>query len=212
MNRNTLLALAGGLVAGFLAGYMVGGRSAQDTAAPSPTPSAGVVLPAPSLGGAPAAPAPGAIPQGMGLPSAEVQARIIKLEGIVKSDPKNHDAWVGLGNDYFDSHQPQKAVDAYARALALKPDDPDILTDQGVMYRQLNQFDKALANFQKASKLDPSHLQSLFNMGIVYAADLNKPNEAAKAWNKVLVLAPNSPQASQAKQLLAQLNQGGLSR
>jgi cytochrome c-type biogenesis protein CcmH/NrfG len=209
-----MFALAGGIVAGFLAGYFAGASGAKDaTGSTTAAPTAGVVLPAPSLGGgmapgAAGAAAPGQIPPGMGLPNAEVQARIIRLEGVVKAEPKNHDAWVGLGNDYFDSHQPQKAVDAYAKALALKPDDPDILTDQGVMYRQLNQFDKAIANFQKASKINPSHVQSLFNLGIVYAGDLNKPDEAAKAWNKVLVLAPNSQQATQARQLLAQLNQG----
>jgi cytochrome c-type biogenesis protein CcmH/NrfG len=128
---------------------------------------------------------------------------------MVAADPKNHDAWVALGNDYFDSHQAQKSVDAYAKALALKPDDPNVLTDQGVMYRQLNQFDKAVACFQKAAKLDPSHIQSLFNLGIVYAHDLHQPDEAAKAWNKLLVLAPASEQAAQARQQLAQLKAGG---
>ncbi len=167
-------------------------------------------MPAPSLGGGMGAgvAAPGQIPPGMGLPNAEMQARIIQLEGIVKAEPKNHDAWVGLGNDYFDSHQPQKAVEAYAKALALKPEDPDILTDQGVMYRQLSQFDKAIANFQKAGKINPSHVPSVFNLGIVYAGDLHKPDEAAKAFNKVLVLAPNSQQAAQARQLLAQMGKG----
>jgi cytochrome c-type biogenesis protein CcmH/NrfG len=202
-----MFALIGGLAAGFLAGYFVGNSSAKDAGPTVAAPTAGVVLPAPSLGGgmAPGAAQPGQIPPGMGLPSAEVQTRIIKMEGLVKADPKNHDAWVSLGNDYFDSHQPQKAVDAYAKALALKPGNPDVLTDQGVMYRQLNQFDKAIANFQKASQLNPSHLQSLFNLGIVYASDLHQPDEAAKALNKVVVLAPNSEQANQARQLLAQL-------
>lgn len=200
-----MFALAGGLVAGFAAGYFVGAGSAKDAAPVGAAPTA-AVLPAPSLGGgmAPGMPA-GAIPPGMGLPNAEVQARIIRLESLVRTDPKNHDAWVGLGNDYFDTHQAQKSVDAYSKALALKPDDPDILTDQGVMYRQLNQFDKAIANFQKASKLNPAHVHSLFNLGIVYSNDLNKPDEAAKAWNKVLAVAPNSEQAAQARQLLSQL-------
>ena len=149
--------------------------------------------------------APGVMPGGPMLPSAEAQARIARLETVVLADPKNHDAWADLGNEYFDSHQAQKAVNAYGKALALKPGNPNILTDQGVMYRQLGQFDKALATFQKANKLQPSHVQSLFNMGIVYANDLNKPDEAAKAWNKVLAVAPNSDQAAQARQMLSQL-------
>ena len=206
MNRNIVFALVGGLAAGFLAGYVVFGGSSEPAAPVTAAPAA-PVMPAPSLGGGLPGAAPGAMPTGPALPSAEVQARITQLEATLLADPKNHDAWVALGNDYFDSHQAQKAVDAYAKALALKPEDPDVLTDQGVMYRHLGQFDKALASFQKANKAQPTHIQSLFNMGIVYSADLHKPAEAAKAFNKVIALAPTSDQAAQAKQLLSQLKQ-----
>jgi tetratricopeptide (TPR) repeat protein len=203
LNRNILFALAGGLAVGFLAGFFVFRGDSRDSAGTTPV-NAAPVLPAPSLGGGLPAPA-GALPSGPVLPNADAQARIARIEAAVLTNPKDHDAWVALGNEYFDSHQAQKAVDAYDKALALKPEDPNVLTDQGVMYRQLNQFDKALATFQKANRLQPSHVQSLFNMGIVYANDLNKPDEAAKAWNKVLSLAPGSDQAAQARLMLSQL-------
>ena len=204
MNRNIMFALAGGLAAGFLAGYFVfGGESREASPATAATPAAPVML-APSLGGGTPGAAPGAMPSGPMLPSAEAQARITQIEAAVLADPKNHDAWVALGNEYFDTHQAQKAVTAYDKALALKPEDPNVLTDQGVMYRQLGQFDKALATFQKANKQQPSHVQSLFNIGIVYSSDLKKPDEAAKAWNKVIALAPGSEQAAQARQMLSQ--------
>jgi cytochrome c-type biogenesis protein CcmH/NrfG len=201
LNRNIMFALVGGLAAGFLAGYFVFSGESKDAAIPAATTAP--IMQAPSLGGAMPGAAP-AMPNGPMLPSAEVQARIAQIEAALRTDPKNHDAWVALGNEYFDSHQAQKAVGAYEKALALQPGDPNVLTDQGVMYRQLGQFDKALATFQKANKLQPNHVQSLFNMGIVYANDLNKPDEAAKAWNKVLVLAPASEQAAQARQMLSQ--------
>jgi cytochrome c-type biogenesis protein CcmH/NrfG len=145
------------------------------------------------------------MPAGPALPSAEAQAHIARLETAVLANPKDHDAWVALGNEYFDTHQAQKAVGAYEKALTLKPDDPNVLTDQGVMFRQLGQFEKAVATFQKANKLQPSHAQSLFNLGVVYANDLKKPDEAAKAWNKVIALAPGSEQAAQARQMLSQV-------
>jgi hypothetical protein len=217
LNRNIMFALAGGLAAGFLAGYFVfsGGASeaAPIVAAPA---NAAPILPAPSLGGGLGGGLPGgapstmanagpAIPTSPGLPSAEVQAHIARIEAVVLAEPRNQAAWADLGNLYFDSHQPQKAVTAYARALALKPNDPNVITDQGVMYRELGQFDKALANFQQANKLDPNHLQSLINIGVVYSSNLDKPAEAAKAWNKIITIAPNSEQAAQARQMLSQL-------
>ena len=93
--------------------------------------------------------APGMPPGGMPAPAPgdNFQARITAMQAVVARDPKNFDAWVQLGNDYFDTRQPQKAIDAYGRALELKPDNPNVLTDQGVMYRDIGQFDKAIANF-----------------------------------------------------------------
>jgi tetratricopeptide (TPR) repeat protein len=205
LNRNIIFALAGGLAAGFLAGYFVFSGDSREAAAAPPV-NAAPVMPVPSLGGGmPGGVTAGGMPTAPALPNAEVQARIARIEAAVLTNPKDHDAWVALGNEYFDSHQAQKAVDAYGKALALKPADPNVLTDQGVMYRQLGQFDKALATFQKANNLEPTHAQSLFNMGVVYANDLHKPEEAAKAWNKVLTLAPGSEQAAQARQMLSQI-------
>ena len=128
-------------------------------------------------------------------------------EQIVRQDPKNVGAWIQLGNDYFDTQQRQRAIDAYARALELQPNNPDVITDQGVMYRELGAHDKAIANFKKANELDPKHIQSLYNLGVVYAHDLKDADKAAQAWRRVIDVAPGSPQAAQALQGLAELQQ-----
>jgi cytochrome c-type biogenesis protein CcmH/NrfG len=133
----------------------------------------------------------------------EYKERIAANQKIVDADPRNLQAWIALGNDYFDLQQAQSSVEAYAKALALKPDNPDVLTDQGVMYRQLGAIDKAIADFQKAGRINPRHLQSWFNLGIVYAQDKKDNAAAAKAWNKVIEIDPSSPQAAQARQFIA---------
>ena len=48
------------------------------------------------------------------------------------------------------------------------------------MYRELGQFDRAVANFQKANQVDPKHVQSLFNMGVVLLNDLKQPKKALR--------------------------------
>ena len=137
----------------------------------------------------------------------EYQQRIVAAEQIVRQDPKNVGVWIQLGNDYFDTQQRQRAIDAYARALELQPNNPDVITDQGVMYRELGAHDKAIANFKKANELDPKHIQSLYNLGVVYAHDLKDADKAAQAWRRVIDVAPGSPQAAQALQGLAELQQ-----
>jgi len=191
LNRNLLSGLAIGIFAGFLAGYFVGSSHGNDEAPPIS-----------------AAPAP---PPGPGMPPKpnpmEYHDRIQANLKLVEADPKNQEAWIALGNDYFDTHQAQNSVDAYAKALALEPGNPDVLTDQGIMYRELKAFDKAVAAFKLANKLNPRHLQSLYNLGVVDSEDLKDLEGARKAWNRVIELDPASSQAAQAKAGLAALGQ-----
>jgi hypothetical protein len=112
------------------------------TAAPI-APAPGIPTAAPPGGMPPAGMPPGgmppqAMPPGGALAGAPAGAeqRIAIAKQLVAQNPKDVQAWISLGNDYFDTKQHQAAIDAYANALALDPKNPDVLTDQGVMYRE----------------------------------------------------------------------------
>lgn len=155
--------------------------------------------------------APPTVPMGSGSPS-DYSQRITEAEKIVAQDPKNYQAWVQLGNDYFDTEQPQKAVNAYTKALEIDSNHqntPNVLTDQGVMYRKMGLFDKAIENFERANKLDPKHAQSLFNLGVVYANDLKQNDKAIAAWQRYLAIDGMSPQGQQVKSMIEELKAGG---
>jgi tetratricopeptide (TPR) repeat protein len=188
LNRNTLLGLGAGLVAGLAVGYYFGFSKGSEEAP--------VTVASAPAGAAPAVPPTSAF---------EVQQRIAMGQQMVARDPKNVQAWIGLGNDYFDSHQREKAIEAYGKALALAPNNPDVLTDQGVMYRETGAFDKAIANFEKANQLDPRHMQSLYNLGVVYAHDLKDASKAIKAWSQIIEANPTSPLAAQARQSIDEI-------
>jgi tetratricopeptide (TPR) repeat protein len=142
------------------------------------------------------------IPQGAGSPT-DYQRRIVEAEKIVAKDPNNVQVWNQLANDYFDTDQPQKAVNAYSKVLELDPKNVNALTDQGIMYRKIGWYDKAIANFEKAQSIDPKHLQSLYNLGVVYMADLKQPDKAREIWTKYLQFDSTSPTAQQIKADLA---------
>jgi lipopolysaccharide biosynthesis regulator YciM len=185
------------------------------TAAPIAPPVGGVpTMPPPS--GMPPGAMPPSMPPGGGMPMSGapgvppgVEQRIAIAKQLVAQNPKDVQAWISLGNDYFDSRQLQPAVDAYANALALDPKNPDVLTDQGVMYRDLGQYDKAVANFLKANQIAPTHMQSLFNAGVVYAYDLKDYKRAEETWLKVIANDKSGRFASQAGSAIAELRQRG---
>jgi len=149
-----------------------------------------------------------AIPSGAGSPT-DYNRRIAEAEKIVAMDPKNLNAWISLGNDYFDTEQAQKAINAYKMALEIDPNNPNVLTDQGVMYRKIGAYDKALANFEKAQKIDPRHLQSLYNIGIVYSVDMKQPDKAAPIWDRYLKQDSTSATAQQIKEMMRASGSGG---
>lgn len=182
MKKETLLFVVIALVVGFLGGYLIFSIAGKKETIP--------------VGGG--------VPMGAGSPT-DYQKRITEAEKIVARDPKNLQAWIQLGNDYFDTGQAQKAISAYGKALELKPNDPNVLTDQGVMFKQVGAFDKAVANFERAQQIEPNHLQSLYNLGVVYAVDLKQPDKAIKVWNRYLELDSTSPTAQQIKAMVDQL-------
>ena len=187
MKKEQILIAVVALIVGLLGGFLVFKMGADK--------SSGGVASAPSM------------PMGAGSPT-DYAKRIAEAEKIVSVDPKNLQAWVALANDYFDTDQAQKAVNAYGKALELGPANPNLLTDQGVMYRRLGQFDKAITNFEKAQQLDPKHLQSLYNLGVVYAADLKKNDKAIETWNKYLTIDSSSASAMQIKGMIEQVKAG----
>ena len=180
MKKDTLLVAVVVLLAGLIIGWMVGQKSAGP--APSAVPSA------------PPVPSP--------IPTVNVQQKIGELKAIVAKDPNNRQAWVALGNEYFDSDQPMDAVEAYQKALDLNAKDANVLTDQGVMFRRLGWFDRAVDNFTRAYQADPSHAVSLYNLGITYRYDLQDFAKAQEAWTKFLAVNPNGPGSDRVRQEL----------
>ena len=120
----------------------------------------------------------------------ERAARIFELERRTSNMPDDLEAWIKLGNLYFDSENFEKAIWAYNKSLELKPDDADVLTDMGVMYRRSGRPREAIKAFDRAIRAEPRHEVSRFNKGIVLMHDLNDVEGALKIWGELAALNP----------------------
>lgn len=140
---------------------------------------------------------------GSGL-SSEMLQQIENLQKKATSTESTAETWKELGNIYFDTGQPEQAIKAYERSLALRPNDSDTLNDQGAMYRQTGDFGRALANFEKAYAIDPHNLESLYNSGYIYAFDLNNFPKALVMWRLYLKQDTKSETARQVQSFIEQ--------
>jgi tetratricopeptide (TPR) repeat protein len=116
-------------------------------------------------------------------------------------------AWVELGNNYFDTDQYDKAIRAYQRSLEIQPNNANVLTDMGVMYRRSGKPQEAIKAFDKAMEVDPKHEVSRFNKGVVLLHDLNDTQGAIRAWEDLMTVNPVAltPSGQSVDQMVTQL-------
>ena len=179
-----------GIFFGVIVGWIIG---SQQAVAPAQAPAAAT---APAATPAQAAP-------------AFDETRASALKATAARSPSDAETRVQLGNLYFDAERYDEAIRWYEDALRVEPRNVNASTDLGVAYYYSNQPDRALAQFDKSLAIDPRHSKTLLNIGIVRAFAKQDLDGAEKVWQRVVALAPDSPEAGVAKKLLDAHGQTG---
>ena len=188
MKAESIVYAVAGMCFGIILGWVIGTQQARRPAAVASAPPASAQ---PAAG----ATAPQQAPR---LDEGRVQA----LNTILQSDPKNVNATIQLGNVYFDAERWDDAAKWYEKALELDPKNADASTDLGVSYYYSNKPDQALAQFEKSLAMSPTHTKTLLNKGIVLAFGKQDLKAAATEWQRVVELAPDSPEGQAARRAL----------
>lgn len=123
----------------------------------------------------------------------------------LKQNPKNIQLNVQMGNMLFDGQKYEEAIPYYSKALELEPGNPDVIVDLGVCYFNLDDFPRAKELFQEALTESPNHINALYNLGVV-SVRLKEMDVLMEAWSKLVEIAPGSPQAAQATQILDEIH------
>jgi len=134
-------------------------------------------------------------------PTLDVQLAA-SLEKTANEQPANEGVRVQLANLYYDAQRFDLAVPWYEAALKLNAQDIDASTDLAVCYHYLKQDDRALAQIDHSLSINPKHTTTLLNQGFIRAFGKEDLAGAAESWQKVVDLAPNSPEGQRAKQEL----------
>ena len=197
LKKDHLAFLLGGLAFGFLLGFGLfraidtrpgrAGGPAAPAEIPSPmgpTAMGGATAPQTAAGGAP------------------MMAEINTLKEGVQKNPKDVQAWTRLANIYQDAGMFEPAIGFYQRAIELVPNNPSLLTDMGVCYQGLKQFDKALELLESAQTADPAHWQSLYNIVVVAGLEMGRADRADAALARLQQIHPDAPNLDQLRQAL----------
>ena len=185
MSRESLFFAISGTFFGLMVGWIIGSQRAPAQPA-APAAQAGAQTPG----------------EGQPAPKPLDEARVNQLRGQAASDPRNAAIRTELGNLYFDADRFDEAIRWYQESLRINPSDPDVSTDLGIAFYYSNEPDRALEQFANSLRANPNHTKTMLNQGIVLAFAKQDLDAAAKSWERVVQLAPDSPEGQAAKRAL----------
>jgi len=133
----------------------------------------------------------------------------ITLEAEVLANPTDVNKMYQLAITLFDKNTPEgylKAAYYLGKILELNSTNVPVMVDRAIALYYLGQVDDAIKQVQEALTVDPNHIKAHFNYGIFLGYGKKNYQEAIAELQKVVSLSdPTSPDAQNAKQLIAEL-------
>lgn len=133
-------------------------------------------------------------PAGQGEPiRLNATADIENYKEILRKDPNNLQALIGIGNLYFDTNRDLLAIENYRKALAMDPSNSNVRTDMAICYRRSGNPGQAVEELKRAISTTPRHAQSRYNLGVILIHDMHDVEGGIKAWEALLENVPDYP-------------------
>ena len=126
----------------------------------------------------------------------------------LEMNPKDTDALNMIGYTYIGLGQPEKAVSYFERYAALAPDDPNAHDSLGEGLMRSGRIEEAAMEYEKAVGLNHSFSNSYYMLGGIYRR-LGRTDKALGAYRRFLDLAPNGPEADEARSACDSLSATG---
>jgi tetratricopeptide (TPR) repeat protein len=134
----------------------------------------------------------------------EGAALLDQVAGSSKASPAARAAVLGQAvQSWMMAGEPQKAYDAATKALALMPDEPDLLVDRAIASSNLDKYQEAADDLTRALDADPRRGDALVLRAVAWR-HLGKLNRARDDIGRALALDPDDPDALLERGILRQ--------
>jgi len=117
------------------------------------------------------------------------------FSAVLRHYPNNARAHENLGHALYQRGQPDRAVEHYKVAIAIRPTRVRAHYSLGLLYSELQRYGEALPAFEAALRLNPSHVDSHYNLGLAYHR-MKRYQEAIHQYERALRLAPDHLRAA----------------
>lgn len=138
---------------------------------------------------------------------------IVQLERRLAEEPASVEGWVLLGRSRMAQQRWPEARDAFAKAYALLPDEPDLMVEYADAQMRAAPDGRfppgAVALLEKVVAGQPTNQRALFYLG-AQRLQAGQPAEAVKVWEQLLPLVDGATAQALVPQLAMAREQAGL--
>ena len=124
----------------------------------------------------------------------ELKNRIQRLQKLDEDGAYNYFIPFGIGEALQNLGKLEEAIEAYNKALDIKPDYAEAYYNMGIALKDQGKLEEAIEAYNKALAIKPDYAEACSNMGIVLK-EQGKLEEAIEAYNKALVIKPDYAEA-----------------
>ena len=125
-------------------------------------------------------------------------SELAKAKAVFPGDPrlaevanKMAEAYYNMGNARDKLRQYAEAIDAYKKAIAIKPDYAEAYCWMGFAWHWLKQYADAIAAYKKAIAIKPDYATAYSNMGFAHFY-LTQYTDAIAAYKKAIAIKPDA--------------------
>jgi tetratricopeptide (TPR) repeat protein len=126
------------------------------------------------------------------------------FEDRVRRHPDDLAARLDLAHRYLDAGRAEDALDQYAAALEIDPDDAEALAHVGMVLYLGERPEEALGSVDRALDTDPDYPEALFIRGVILLRGLDRPRAAIGAFERYLDAAPFGSERETVRTLIAE--------
>jgi tetratricopeptide (TPR) repeat protein len=193
MNRD-LVFFVSGLAFGVAAGYFVFRAVSPSGVAPGSPAAASTAMPGSSIG-----------LENQGDARELDEKELETLEAQARENPRDVAVRTKIGGLYMDAGRHGEALPWLEEAVRIDPEDLLARNHLALVYLNLGRLEPAVAAFEENLRKDPAHAPSLLGLGRIKLYVQQDIQGGLALWEKLMEVAPESPEAAAVKDELEAL-------
>src|SRR5271169_6228943 len=115
------------------------------------------------------------------------------FQEIVKTSPRNAEAWRGLGSASGSLGRREEAIAAYQRAIDINPDSETFVL-LGIQYDAAGRVNEATEAFQRSIRVNPGNVDAYDYLAQTYSR-LGRHDEAQKLAKQAIAIRPDDAES-----------------